>query len=244
MHLHMQQHASINSAFLKFFFVLITCGVSLFALDMPITERTPVILTSQGKSIIEFPFAVTLRADDFIPSKDQQNGAIPPVIKKGENVVEFDSKSAGSVEFAVLGGDRPFFLKAVFEPGGEKYYRLLPPKASSDDVKDFESNDHETVVTNLAVAAYRQQAPKGYSVSTKTAKLNVDNLQLQLNFEYTGNEYAVQSWVVSNHGTEAVDLYEEMFANEVGQNYGISIISSVLNPGENTTLLVVKSAQR
>lgn len=225
----------------KFLILMGFCLMVLEAKDIPIVESLS-ISVSNDKAVIEFPFKITnVSPDDFVSEKGA-TFAGGPEIKKGENVLEVSSQTNGRIKTIVWGYEHPIFLELSFEKGGEKYYKFTDPIGKNEDIKEFESNSHEDVVADLIVAAFNEKMPKGYSSRSKKVGGKSGSVIWELQVEYIGNEYAVQSWKMTNSGREDIELYEEMFASEKNKIYGISIEAPRLKPSEATRVFIVKKA--
>lgn len=85
--------------------------------------------------------------------------------------------------------------------------------------------------------------PKGYTSKSRHVTGSGDGISWEIQLEYTGTNYSVQSWKVKNTSKKAVRLYEEMFASEKNKIYGISIEAPDLNPEEATRVFIVKKAE-
>lgn len=242
---------ALNKALL--FSVLVFSGLN--AKDIPIVESITINVVSEGKSVIEFPFKITsIGQGDFTVDKSGGKDALAsfnvqgssagdaPDIKKGDNVLEITSTSSGVMELIVWGYDHPIFLKTKFEASGEKYFRFTEAIGKNEDIKTLESNYHEDVIVDLVTAAFNEKMPKGYSSKTKKSVGKSGDVYWSLQLEYIGNEYAVQTWKVTNGGKEVVDLYEEMFVSEKDRVYGVSIESNRLKPNEATRVFIVRRA--
>lgn len=225
------------------FIVFSIVSSSLWAKDVPIVERLGLDMASNEKSVMEFPFKITQMSDpDLIPDKNNYSQE-PPTITKGENVLEFNSQGwTGELKTIVWGYDHPIFLGVRFQKGGEVYYKFTDPIGKDANIRDFESNTHEDVIADLVLAAFNEKAPKGYQTKTKKVNGRSGDIAWDLQLEYIGNEYAVQSWKIVNNGKFDVDLYEEMFASQQNKIYGISIEAPRLSPGEATRVFIVKKA--
>lgn len=225
----------------KFLISLVFCSVGLNAKDIPIVESLS-ISVSNDKAVIEFPFKISnISPDDFISEKGA-TFAGGPEIKKGENVLEVSSQTNGRIKTIIWGYEHPIFLELSFEKGGEKYYKFTDPIGKNEDIKEFESNTHEDVIADLVIAAFNEKVPKGYTSRSKKVGGKSGNVTWEMQVEYIGNEYSVQSWKMTNIGKEDVELYEEMFASEKNKIYGISIEAPRLKPNEATRVFIVKKA--
>lgn len=222
------------------FLAILGCAQAI-AKDIPIVESLSISVSSE-KAVVEFPFKITnVSPDDFVSEK----GAVysgGPEIKKGENVLEVSSQTAGRIKTIIWGYEHPIFLELNFEKGGEKYYKFTDPIGKNEDIKELESNSHEDVISDLIISAYNEKLPKGYSSKSKKIGGKSGGLFWEMQVEYVGNEYSVQSWKITNQGKEDVELYEEMFASEKNKIYGISIEAPRLKTNEATRVFIVKKA--
>lgn len=230
----------MSSATNKILLLSVLFITSLNAKDVPIVESLALNVASNEKSIIEFPFKITSMSppDDFIPERGTQGGA--PEILKGENTLEIHPSGSGSTKTIVWGYDHPIFLEIKIEKGGDRYYRFTDPIGRNIDIKDLETNTHEDVIVELITAAFNETAPKGYTTKTSRKAGESGGIKWELQLEYAGQDYAVQTWKMVNNGKEEVELYEEMFASEKSKIYGISIEAPRLKSGEATRVFIVK----
>lgn len=217
------------------------CSSSLLAKDIPIVDSLS-LSVSTDKAVIEFPFKITaISPDEFIATDGKSS--VAPEIKKGENVLEVSSPVSGHMKSIVWGYDHPIFLEFDFEKSGEKYYKFTAPLGDDKDISNIEGNPHEDVISDLVVAAYNEKVPKGYTSKSKSIEGKSAGIAWNIQLEYDGNNYAVQSWKVKNlDEKKEIHLYEEMFASEKNKIYGVSIESPDLKPGETTRVFIVKKA--
>lgn len=222
-------------------FVLCGAAINLCAKDIPIVDSLALSVSTE-KAVIEFPFKITGFSPDEFIGKDSKN-TIAPEIKKGENILEIDAQSSGKMKAIIWGSEHPMFLEFDFEKSGEKYYRFTAPIEEDTGIKAIEGNPHEEVISDLVIAAYAEKMPKGYTSKTKKINGQTGDISWDMQVEYMGNEYSVQTWKIKNIDEKKdIHLYEEMFASESKKIYGISIESPELKPGETTRVFIVKRA--
>lgn len=227
----------------KIVFIQALLALSCFAKELPIVESLAIDVSDQ-KAIIDFPFEIqSISAEEFVPAQGQ-TASRTPEIKKGKNVLELSSGASGTLKTVIWGYDHPIFLEIHFDKSGDKYYKFTDPSLKESAIKDFETNSHEDVLADLVIAAYNEKIPSGYSTTSKTLKGVSENLEYELSIEYSGGQYAVQTWKIKNISEKEIELYEEMFASDANKVYAISIEATRLKSNEKTRVFVVKQASK
>lgn len=184
---------------------------------------------------------------------DSSNNSMPtnskaPIkvtVSSNGNVVELKPNELGTTKI-ILWGYKHFPIMVNLEVvKSEKndeltdYYKFLDYKNPKEDVVNFESSRHETVIKKLLKSGYTEQKPSGYDKKIVNEVQSGEGYQLTLKSVLTGRNYGLKSYEFQNLSLEDFPLKEDMFYDEGVYSVSIENLTKKVKSNEKTRVFVV-----
>lgn len=187
----------------------------------------------------------TETANDSFGSSANQKAPIKVTVSSNGNVVELKPNELGTTKIILWGYKYYPVMVNVEVVKNERndeltdYYKFLDYKNPKEDVVNFESSRHETVIKKLLKSGYTDQKPSGYDKKIVNDIQTGEGYQLILKSVLTGRNYGLKSYEFQNLLLEDFPLKEDMFYDEGVYSVSIENLSKKIKSNEKTRVFVV-----